>query len=125
MPLPSQDSVGRHDDERLPPAGPDSGQPGPPQAIGHAQLRPGHRSPVHGKLLAKGEVLQGELAVAAEEEGHETEQVEQEGDHRAGILSGSGRQINHLRSGRAFGEGQGMRSTAITGAWYRSLTSSS
>jgi hypothetical protein len=44
---------------------------------------------VHSELLAQGEVLQGELAVAAAEEGQETEQVEQEGDHRAGIVSRS------------------------------------
>jgi hypothetical protein len=31
----------------------------------------------------------GELAVATDEEGEEPKQVEQEGDHRAGILSGS------------------------------------
>lgn len=65
--LPPQDSVGRHDDQGLPPAGPDSGQPDPQEAISRAQLRPGPRSPVHGQLLAKGQVLQGELTVAAEE----------------------------------------------------------
>jgi hypothetical protein len=32
---------------------------------------PGHRSPVHGKLLAKGQVFQGELTVAAGEERQE------------------------------------------------------
>ena len=51
-----QDSVGRHDDQGLPPAGPDSGQPDPQEAISRAQLRPGPRSPVHDKLLAKARV---------------------------------------------------------------------
>jgi len=37
------------------------------------------------KLVA----IEGELAVATDEEGEEPKQVEQEGDHRAGILSGS------------------------------------
>jgi hypothetical protein len=37
----------------------------------------------------KGEVLEGELAVAAAQEREESEQMEQEGDHRAGIFSGS------------------------------------
>jgi hypothetical protein len=32
-------------------------------------------------LLAQSEVLQGELAVATEEEGEEPKQVEQESDH--------------------------------------------
>jgi hypothetical protein len=44
----------------------------PQEAISRAQLRPGHRSPVHGKLLAKGQVLQGELTVAADEERQES-----------------------------------------------------
>jgi len=37
----------------------------------------------------KGEVLQGEPAVATAEEREESKQVEQKGDHQAGILSGS------------------------------------
>jgi Putative transposase len=37
--------------------------------------------------------LEGELAMAAEEEGEEPKQVEQEGNRRAGIVSGS-RQID-------------------------------
>jgi len=44
---------------------------------------------IYGELVAQGEVLEGELAVAAAEEGEEMKQVEQEGDHRAGIVSGS------------------------------------
>ena len=87
--LPPQDSVGRHDDQSLPPAGPDSGQPNPQQAIHRAQSGPRHRSFVHGELLTQGEVLQGELAVAAAEEREESNQVEHEGDHQARILSGS------------------------------------
>ena len=77
--LPSQDGVGRHDDQSLPPAGPDSGQPDPEQAIHRAELRPGRRSLVDGELLAQGQVLEGELAVAADEEGEEPEQVESGG----------------------------------------------
>ena len=87
--LPPQDGVRRHNDESLPPAGPDSGQGDPQQAISCAQLRPGHCSFVHGKLLAEGEVLEGELTMAAEEEGKDPKQVKQEGDHRAGIVAGS------------------------------------
>ena len=85
-PLPPQDGVGSHDHEGLPPAGPDSGQPDPEEAIRRAESGPGHRSLVDGELLAQGQVLEGELAVAAEEEGEEPKQVEQEGDHRAGIV---------------------------------------
>jgi len=105
-PLPPQDGVGSHHHEGLPPAGPDSGQPDPEQPIRCAEFRPGHRSLVDGELLAQGEVLQDELAVAAPEEGEETEQVEEEGDHQARILARSAPQINHLPAGRSFGEGQ-------------------
>jgi hypothetical protein len=43
--------------------------------------------------VVQGEILEGELAMAAEEEGEEPKQVEQEGNRRAGIVSGS-RQID-------------------------------
>jgi hypothetical protein len=79
--LPSQHGVGRHDNESLPPAGPDSGQPDPQQAIGRAQPRPGRYSLVDGELLAQGQVLEGELTMAADEEREEPKQVEHEGDH--------------------------------------------
>ena len=84
-----RDGGGGHDQEGLPPPGPDPGQPHPEEAISPAKLGPGRRSLVHGELLAQGEVLQGELAVAAADEREESKQVEQECDHRAGILSGS------------------------------------
>ena len=87
--LPAQDRVGRHDDQSLPPAGPDYGQPHPQEAIHRAQSGPRRRSFVHGELLTQGEVLEGELAVAAAEERQESNQVEHEGDHQARILSGS------------------------------------
>jgi hypothetical protein len=57
----------------------------PEQAVSRAELWAGHRSFVDGELLAQGQVLRGELAVAAEEEGEESEQVEQEGDHEPGF----------------------------------------
>jgi hypothetical protein len=47
------------------------------------QFRPGHRSLIHGELVAQGEVLQGGPTMAAAEEREETKQVEQEGDHQA------------------------------------------
>jgi hypothetical protein len=40
--------------------------------------------------VAQGQVLDCELAVATEEEGEKPKQVEQEGDHRAEIVSGQG-----------------------------------
>jgi hypothetical protein len=43
------------------------------------------RSLVDSQLLPQGEVLEGELAVAAGQEREEPEQVEQQGDHRAGF----------------------------------------
>jgi hypothetical protein len=39
--------------------------------------------------VAQSQVLDGELAVAAEEEGEEPKQVEQESDHRAEIVARS------------------------------------
>ena len=41
----------------------------------------GRLSLVHGDLVTQGEVIEGEVAVAAAEEGEETKQVEQQGDH--------------------------------------------
>src|SRR5207245_160410 len=72
-----------------PPAGPDPGQPDPEEAIDRAKLGPRLRPPVHGELVAQGQVLEGELAMAAAEEREKSKQVEQEDDHRAEILSGS------------------------------------
>ena len=60
------------------------------------------------ELLAQGEVLQGELAVAGAEDRQESKEVEQEGDHRAEILTESGPTDQRLDRGRNFGEGQGL-----------------
>src|SRR5882762_8206271 len=87
--LPAQHSGGSHDDEGLPPGGPDSGQPDPKEPIAPLKLQPVRRPLVDGQLLPQGEVLQGELAVAAAQEREESEQMEQEDDHRARIVSGS------------------------------------
>jgi hypothetical protein len=43
----------------------------------------------YGELLAQSQVLESELAVAAEQEGEEPEQVEQQSDHRAEIVAES------------------------------------
>jgi hypothetical protein len=56
--------------------------------VRRAQSEPRHPPFVRGELLAQGEVLQGELTMAAEKKGEETEHVEQGGDHRAGIVAG-------------------------------------
>ena len=74
--LPPQDSVRSHDHEGLLPPGPDSGQPDPEKAITSAERRPGHRSFVHIELLTQGQILKGQLAVAAKEEGKKPKQVE-------------------------------------------------
>ena len=87
--LPPQDGVRRYDDERLSPAGPRPGQRDPEEPIAAAQFRSVHRFFVDGELVAQRKVLQGDLAVAAEEEGEEPKQVEQESDHRAEIVAGS------------------------------------
>jgi hypothetical protein len=64
-PLPPQDGVWRYDHEGRPPPGPHPGQPGPDEPIASPQRGPAHRPLVHGELLAQGDVLEGELAVAA------------------------------------------------------------
>ena len=87
--LPAQHSGGSHDDEGLPPGGPHSGQPDPKEPIAPLELRPVHPPLVDGQLLPQSKVLEGELAVAAEQERDESEQMDQEDDHRARIFSGS------------------------------------
>jgi hypothetical protein len=71
--------------------------------------RPGQRSLVDGELLAQRELLEGELAVAAAEEREESEQMEQEGDHRARIFSESKPTDQPLGYRTEFGEGQASR----------------
>ncbi len=111
-PLPPQDGVGGDDHQGLPPPGPDSSQPDPEEAIRRAQLGSGRRSFVHRQLLPQGKVLDRELAVAAEEEREDSKHVEQEGDHRAEILSGSAPTDQRLAAGRGFGEGQAVEGAA-------------
>ena len=71
-PLPAQDGVGRHDHERVLPVGPHPGEPDPEEPISGAELRPSDRSSVHGQLVAQGEILEDEVAMAADEEGEES-----------------------------------------------------
>ena len=101
-----QDSAGGDDDERLLPPGPDPGQRDPEEAVRHTKLGSRRGSLVDGELVAQGEILESELPMAAAQEGEEPNEVEQDGDHRARILSGSELGINHLPAGRSFGEGQ-------------------
>src|SRR5437867_7618419 len=51
----------------------------------------GSGSLVDAELLAQGEVFEDELAVAAAKKGQKAKQLEQEGDHRTRIFSGSER----------------------------------
>ena len=75
-PLPPQDGVGSDDHEGLLPPGPDSGQPDPEEAITSAERRSRHLSFVYGELLTQGQILEGQVAVAATEEGEKPKQVE-------------------------------------------------
>src|SRR2546427_12828798 len=104
--LPPQDGVGGHDHEGPSPPGPNPGEPYPEEAIRRAKLRPGRRPLVHGELLAQGKVLEGEQAMAAEEEGEEPKQVEQGSDHRRDCGRIRTDRSTHLPAGRGFGEGQ-------------------
>src|SRR3989442_2492064 len=122
-PLPPKDGSRGYDDEGLPPPCPDPGQPDPEEAIRRAKLGPGRRPPVHGELVAQGQVLEGELAMAAAKEREESK-VEQEGDHRAEILSGSAPTDQRLAAGRGFGEGQAMRISLIPRPFARRANTS-
>src|SRR2546422_7179933 len=53
------------------------------------------------------------MAVSAAEEGKQSKQAEQEGDHQAEIFSGSAPPDQSLGAGRSFGEGQRMESGMI------------
>jgi hypothetical protein len=85
---------------------PDSGQADPHATIHRAKLRAGQGSLVDGKLLAEGEVLEGELTMAAEEEGEDPKLVEQERDHRAARMAASEPTDQPLGCRVSFGEGQ-------------------
>ena len=87
-----QQCGGSHDDEGLPPGGPHLGQPDPKEPIAPSEFWPVHRPLVDGQLLPQGEVLEGELAVAADEEGQEP--------------------VKNLAAGRSIGEGQGAPASA-------------
>src|SRR6266436_2256869 len=89
-----------------PPAGPHPRPRDPEESVAPAHLRPGHHLLVDGELVAQGQVLQGDMAVSAAEEGKQSKQPEQECDHRAGIFSGSAQPEQSLGAGRSFGEGQ-------------------
>src|SRR2546425_2839602 len=59
------------------------------------------------------------MAVSAAEEGKQSKQAEQEGDHRAGIFSGSAPPDQSLGAGRSFGEGQVLERAARDRAGIR------
>jgi hypothetical protein len=60
-----------------------------------------HCSLVDGELLAQGQVLEAELAVAADDEGEEPKQAAEEGDHKP-----RGRRSTVWAGGQGSGEGQ-------------------
>src|SRR5206468_11595966 len=84
----------------------------PEQSVARAHLRPRHRLLVDGELVAQGQVLQGDMAVSTVEEGKQSRQAEQEGDHRVEIFSGSASPDQSLGAGRSFGDGQVEHSVA-------------
>ena len=59
-------------------------------------MRPGHRSLVDGELLAQGQVLEGELALGAEQEGEEPKEVDRRTIIEPRFSPDQSRQINHL-----------------------------
>jgi len=113
-PLPPQDSAGGDDDERLLPPGPDPGQRDPEEAVRRTKLGSRRASLVDGELVAQGEILESELPVAAAQEGEEPNEVEQDGDHRARILSRSELADQPLACRTEF-----WRRTGVAAATYR------
>jgi len=75
------------------------------EAIRRAQLGSGRRSFVHSQLLPQGQVLDRELAVAAEEE-RRSRSTWSKRWSSSEILSGSAPIDQRLAAGRGFGEGQ-------------------
>ena len=73
-PPPPQHGVWRDDRGAVPPPSPHPGEPDPEEPIASVELGPTRRSLVYGELLAQGEVLERELAVAAAEEREEAKQ---------------------------------------------------
>jgi hypothetical protein len=111
------------DHKGVSPPGPQPGQPGPEEAITPAQRGPARRPPVHGELLAQGEVLEGELAVAAAEGWDESKQVEQRADHGKAIVSGSEPKDQPLvrRTGFWRRTGQGVGGVPVSGRRRRGV----
>jgi hypothetical protein len=116
-PLPPQDGVRGHDHEGLPPPGPHPGQSEPEKSVRRTKLGPSGRSLVDRELLAQSQVLEGELAVAADEEGQESKQVEQESDHRAAIVARSGPTAQALGRRPRFWRRTGLRKRLVGPFW--------
>jgi hypothetical protein len=88
------------------PAGPHPGEPDPEEPISGAEVWLSDCASLHGDLVAQGEILEGEVAMAADEEGEEPKHREQDADHRAGIVSGSDSRDQPDARRPNFGEGQ-------------------
>jgi len=71
------------------------------------------RSFVDGGLLARGQVLESELPMAAEQEGKEPQQVEHESDHQAEIVTGCEPTDQPLGRRMEFGEGHQPNSGSV------------
>ncbi len=56
--------------------------------------------------MVQGDILEGEVAMAATEIWEEAKQAEQRIDHGMRMSTDRSRQINHLAAGPGFGEGQ-------------------
>ncbi len=56
--------------------------------------------------MVQGDILEGEVAMAAAEIWEEAKQAEQRIDHGMRMSTDRSRQINHLAAGLGFGEGQ-------------------
>ena len=91
----------------------DSGQADPEQTIDWAELWPGRYALVNDELLAQDQVLEGDLLVAADDEGEEPKQ----GSTRVIMSRDCGRPARtdqSLGGGRRFGEGHRVRRSPPT-----------
>ena len=89
--MPAQYGFWLDDDERVGPAGPNSGKTNPKRAVGGPQVR-SDRGPTQGcQLLSQRQVLEGELGAGKEGAAKGAEETEQEGNHP--------RTVAHLAAG--------------------------
>lgn len=76
--MPTDDSLGLHDEENVGPAGPGAAESAAEEPVIGVECRPWALPSEHGKLLREGEDFEGDVAAAAEEDADRREDGEHE-----------------------------------------------